>query len=95
MLVIVIINIVYARYFSFDMEQKNPLIWFLYRNLAEAANKLVIERLRQEEEWENVPEVFFYLTLSIRGTHITHRNIRPFLYPVSGRLSGFICRISG
>jgi len=29
-----------------------------FRNLAEAANKLVIERLRQEEEWENVPEEF-------------------------------------
>lgn len=29
-----------------------------FRNLAQKANNLVIEKMKQEEEWENVPEEF-------------------------------------
>ena len=29
-----------------------------FRNLGEKANKIVIEKIRQDEEWENVPAEF-------------------------------------
>ena len=29
-----------------------------FKNLGERANKLVIERIKQDEEWENVPSEF-------------------------------------
>ena len=42
-------------FFEAPAEEAN--LGYCFRNLAQKANNLVIEKMKQEEEWENVPEV--------------------------------------